>query len=276
MKKCTVLSLAISASLLLAPAAKADSVLEFLVKETREPAGKTQPVLIKDGKIMVKGAGGDANLDFLYSRAQESLVVIDHHKRTFMPVDEQQVNRITRQTEDVQPLLQGLGEQIGKLSPKQRAKWEQMLGGNISLDKIAKAAEAPKPTSLVKTGMGKNVAGIACQQMSVIQGSAPMAEVCLADPATMNISSDDYATIRSLFSFSERLAAKTQGLAGQFGIKIPNIAIHDVAGIPIEMRDLSGENPGSMTLSRIITSAVSPDLMQIPDGYRAEQLTLWK
>ncbi len=89
MKKCAVLSIAISASLLLVPAAKADSVLEFLVKETRAPVGKTQPVLIKDGKVMVKGAGGDAELDVLYSRAQEKLVVIDHHKRTFMPVDEQ-------------------------------------------------------------------------------------------------------------------------------------------------------------------------------------------
>ena len=276
MKNRIISSLAISASLLLVPAAKADSVLEFLVKETRDPAGKTQPVLVKDGQIMVKGAGGDENLDFLYSRAQERLVIIDHHKRTFMPVDEQQVNRIAQQTEDVQPLLKGLGEQIGKLSPKQRDKWEQMLGGNISLDKIAKAAEPQKPSSLVKTGMGKNVAGIACQQMNLIQGTAPMAEVCLADPASMNMSGDDYATIRSLFSFSERLATKTQGLAGQFGVKIPNIAIREVAGIPIELRDLSGENLGSMTLSRILSTAVSPERMQIPNGYRVEQLTLWK
>ena len=275
MKKSTVLSFAISASLL-APVARADSILEFLVKETHAPAAKTQPVLIKDGKIMVKGAGGDAHLDVLYNRAQDELVIIDHRKRTFMPVDEQQVNRIARQTEEVQPLLKGLGEQIRKLSPKQREKWGQMLGNNISLDKIAKASEPAKPTDLVKTGTGKNVAGVACQEMNVIQGSVPMAEICLADPAKMNISSDDYATIRSLFSFSERLAAKTQGLASQFGIKIPNIAIHDAAGIPIEMRDLSGEDLGSMTLSRIITSSVAPDLMQIPSGYKAEQLALWK
>jgi hypothetical protein len=276
MNKCTLLSFALSTSLLLAPAAEADSTLEFLVKETRAPSAKTQPVLIKDGKIMVKGAGGDAHLDVLYDRDRDELVIIDHHKHTFMAVDERQVNRIAQQTEDVQPLLKGLGEQIRKLSPKQREKWGQMLGGNISLDKLAKAAEPLEPASLVKTGTGKNVAGVACQAMNVIQGSAPMAEICLADPAKMNISSDDYATIRALFGFSEKLAAKTQGLAGQFGIKIPNIALHDVAGIPVEMRDLSEEHLGSMTLSRIETSAVSPDLMQIPSGYKAEQLALWK
>jgi len=276
MQKHTVLSLAISASLLLTPLAKADSVLEFLVKETHDPTGKTQPVLIKDGQIMVKGAGGDANLDFLYSRAQESLVVIDHHKRTFMPLDEQQVNRIAQQTEDVQPLLQGLGQQIGKLSPKQREKWESMLGGKVSLDKIAKAAEPAKPANLVKMGGGKTVAGIACQPMNVIQGSKPLAELCLADPAAMKIPSDDYATIRSLFNFSERLAAKTQGLAGQFGIKIPNLALREVFGIPIEVRDLSDENLGSMTLSRTITSAVAADRMKLPEGYRSEQLNFWK
>ena len=276
MKHSAVLSFAISAGLLLAPVARADSILEFLVKETRVDAAKTQPVLIKGGRVMVKGAGGDKNLDVLYDRAQEELVIIDHHKRSFTAVDEQQVNRIARQTEEVQPLLKGLGEQIGKLSPKQREKWGQMLGGNVSLDKIAKAAEPAQPANLVKTGTGKSVAGIACEQMNVIQGSAPMAEICLADPAKLNISSDDYATIRAMLSFSERIAARTRGLAGQFGIKIPHIAMQDVAGIPVEMRDLSDEHLGSMTLSRILTSAVSADQMQIPSGYKAEQLALWK
>lgn len=272
----TIASVFISTGMMLASTAKADSVLEFLIREPDTTTHKTQPVLIKDGKIMVKGAGGNAKLDFLYDRAQDNLVVIDHHKRSFTSLDEQQINRIAQQTEDIQPMLQGLGEQIGKLSPQQRAKWEQMLGGHISLDKIAKAAEPAEPTSLIRTGLGKNVAGIACQQMNLVQGASPMAELCLAEPATLNMPNDDYTTIRALFNFSERLAAKTHGLADQFGVKIPNIDIRNVAGIPIEMRALSTDNLGSMILSRMMISTVAADLMRIPDGYKAEPLTLWK
>ena len=276
MNKRTALSLAFVVSFYYGQMAGADSTLEYLVHESGADAGKTQPVLVKNGKIMVKAAGGDANLDVLYVRDQAKLVIIDHHKRTFTPIDEQQVNRISQQTEEIQPLLQGLGEQLAKVNPKQRAKWEQMLGGNISLDKIAEAAKPAQAVNVVKAGTGKNVAGIACEQMNVIEGKSAMAEFCIADPDKLNLSSDDYATIRSLLTLAEKLAGKTQGLARQFGISIPNIALRDVAGVPIEMRDLSGNNQGSLTLNRIVTSALSDDLLQIPNGYRAEQFQLWK
>jgi len=254
----------------------ADSTLEFLLQETGTPAGKPQPVMIKDGMLLVKGAGGDDHLDLLYSRAKERLTIIDHRKKTFMPVDEQQISKISHQTEDVMPLLQGLGEQMARLTPAQRAKWEDMLGGQISLNKLAKASKPQKPTSIVRTGVGKSVAGFSCEEMNVVQGKATMAEVCLAPPDKLNLSGDDYATIRALFNFSGNLAAKTHGFAEHFGVKIPNLNIREIAGVPIQMRDLSGENLGSLTLNRIVTSEVSKSLMEVPNGYRAEKLTLWK
>jgi hypothetical protein len=256
--------------------ATADSMLEFLIQDSGITAGKPQPVLIKDGMLLVKGAGGDEQLDLLYSRAKERLTIIDHRKKTFMPVDEQQISNISHQTEDFMPLLQGLGEQMAKLTPAQRARWEDMLGGKVSLDKLANASKPQKPTSVVKTGVGRSVAGVNCEAVNVIQGKATMAEVCLAAPNELNLSKDDYATIRSLFNFSGNLAAKTHGFAEHFGVKIPNVKLQDFAGVPIQMRDLSGEKLGSLTLSRIVTSELSGDLMQIPSGYHPEKLSLWK
>lgn len=253
--------------------AAADSTLDYTVIEAANPAGKSQPVLIKDGRVMVKGAGGDSKLDVLYSRNDDSLFIIDHRKHSYMTLDQQQLARFGRQAEALQPLLQGFGEQLGKLSPEQRAKWQQMLGGDIPLDQIAEAAKPAESASVVRTGAEKNVAGIACEQMQLFEGRAKTAEFCLADPQHLNLSGDDYATIRSLLSFSEKLAGTTQGLAGQFGIKLPNVRVQDLAGVPVEMREFSKRGQSSMTLNRIVTSAVASDLMRIPDGYRSQPLT---
>jgi hypothetical protein len=222
---------------------------------------------------MVKGAGGDSKLDVLYTRDDESLFIIDHRKHSFMTLDQQQLARFGRQAEALQPLLQGFGEQLGKLPPEQRAKWEQMLGGNVSLDQIAEAAKPAESASVVRTGTARNVGGIDCEQMNLFQGKSKTGDFCLADPKRLNLSGDDYATLRSLLNFSEKLAGTTQGLAGQFGIKLPNIRVQELSGVPVEMREFSNRGQSSMTLNRIVTSAVAADLMRIPDGYRSEPLT---
>ena len=73
----------------------------------------------------------------------------------------------------------------------------------------------------------------------------------------------------------ERLAAKSQRLAGQFGLAIPIIALPEVKGIPIAVKDLSREGRGSITLRRIRTKPVSSGLMSLPGGYAAKPLSFW-
>ena len=270
------LCLTICASLALSSIAHADIVLEYLVKESGVSTATTQDIAIKNDQIMVKAAGGDKNFDLLYRHAAESVVIVDHRKGTLMTVDEQQVDRINQQAQNVQPLLQGLGEQIAKLPPDQRQTLQELLGDNASLVMNDKAAAPSAPTRLVPTGVKREVAGIRCQVMRVMQRATSLAEVCLADAATMKISDNDAATIRALFGFYERLALKSQGLACQLGVTFPNIAAREVTGIPIEFRGLSCKDNGSMTLRRINTSIVSPELMRIPSGYKAVPLALWQ
>jgi hypothetical protein len=250
----------------------AESLMEFQVDRGKRSA--MQPVMIKDGTVLVKSAGGDGNLDILYEQANERLILIDHKKQRFTPVTDEKVSRIARQAEDVQPLLQGFSEQLRKLSPKQRAKWESMLGG-ISLDQFDSARRAAESTKLMKTGVGKKVAGISCEQMNVVKGSAKAAEFCLADPAALKLPKDDSATIRSLIEFTQRLAAHAQGLSTQFGIELPASGIASLAGIPVEMRDFSGKHPVVMTLSRVGGGAVPSDSLKVPAGYRPKELALW-
>ena len=268
------LFLTICASLALPTITNADVVLEYMVKGINVSAATTQDIAIKNDQIMVKAAGGDKNLDLLYRHATENLVIVDHRKGTLMTVDEQQVDLINQQTQNVQILLQGLGGQIAKLSPEQRQQLQELLGDNVSLDMIAKAAEPQAPTRLVPAGV-REVAGIHCRAMRVMQGATPVAEVCLADASTMKILDKDAATIRAFFGFYERLALKSQELTRQLGLTFPNSAAREVTGIPIEFRGLSHKDNGTMILLRSSTSPVSPELMRVPSGYKAVPLKLW-
>lgn len=256
--------------------ASADTTLEYRVEKPGAKLGRLQSLQIKDGRILLKGVDVDGGRDFLYSSAPEQLFVIDHRAHKVMTLDENQINHLAKQTEAVQPLLRGFGEQIAKLDPKQRAKWEGILGGKVSLDNIAAAAQPSVPTSIVRTGVGKKVGGIACEQMKVFQGKTQTAEFCLADPAKLDMQAADYAALRSLLGFSERLASKTQGLAKQFGVSLPDLDLHDLAGVPVELSEVSGAKPVSLRLNRILAQSVSPEGMQIPEGYQSEPFKLWK
>lgn len=253
---------------------RADTVLEFMVKKSQASAATPQSVAIKDGRIMVKAAGGDASTDLLYSQAEDSVTIVDHGERTVMTVNEAQVGRINEQAEGVEPLLQGLGAQIAKLSPEERRKWQEIIGDSVSLEKIAKGTEAPEPIRLVALGAAK-VAGVKCQKTVVREGAAPLAELCLAEAAAIRIPPSDYATIRALLALYERLAQRSQKLARRMGLAVPVITMGKVKGVPILLRDLSRDEHGTLTLSRIKTAPVPPGRMSIPAGYAAKPLALW-
>jgi hypothetical protein len=191
-----------------------------------------------------------------------------------MTVDEAQISRINEQAKGVQPLLQGIGDQIAKLSPQERKKWQEMLGDSISLDKIATAAEPVAAIRLAPAGATK-VAGFPCRKTRLMQGKTPLAELCLAEQAAIKIPDNDYATIRSLLALYGKLADKSQKLARQIGLAVPTIAIDKTKGVPILVRDLSRDEQGSATLCHVNTAPVAPESMLIPSGYAAKPLTLW-
>lgn len=250
----------------------ADSVVDFRVESGKSTS--VQPVLIKQGVVLVKAAGGDPNLDILYEKSRERLVLIDHKKQVFTVVTDEKVVKIAQLAEDVQPLLQGLGEQLKKLSPKQRAKWEDMLGG-ISLDRFDEAKRAAQSTKLMKTGISKTVAGISCQEMDVVRRGTRAAEFCLADPGALKLPGDDAATLQSLVAFTQRLASRAEGLGSQFGIELPVGSLASLAGVPVEMREIGGKRPVALTLSGVSDQGFPPDSLEVPAGYRPKELSLW-
>lgn len=111
--------------------------------------------------------------------------------------------------------------------------------------------------------------------MNVLKGKARAAEFCLANPAALKLSDSDAATLSALIGFTQRLAARAQGLGSQFGIALPASGIAELAGVPVEMREFGGKHPLAMTLNRVSADTTAEGDLTVPEGYRSKELALW-
>ncbi|QFY42203.1 hypothetical protein F6R98_05800 [Candidatus Methylospira mobilis] len=255
---------------------RADSTLEYLADANKSAGRQTHSVLIKSGKILIQAAEGSTQYNLLYQSAPETLFIIDHKKRSVQTLNEQQINSMAKTSETVQPLLQGFSKQLAQLDPQQRAKWQQMLGNSVSLDKISEAAKPPKSASLLDTGKKRTVSGISCKQINVLTDNVPSAELCLASQGNLHMNDNDYATFKSLFNFADKVVTSSRGLASQFGVNIPSFSLTDIDGIPVAINDLNKNGNGNISLQRLSGAAIADEKMQVPQDYKSEAFALFK
>lgn len=253
-----------------APFSSADSSLNYRLNG----GDVLQPVLVKEGRVLIPGLDAGDRRDFLFDRARGEAVMIDHKSQSFVLLNDQTIDRLTRQSEPLQPLIAGLGAQLGKLSPEQRAKWQSMLGG-IDLDKVASAARRNSATGSARREGHRKVGAFDCDRVSVLSGKKKVAELCVSQAAALGLPAEDYGTIRSLFDFAQHVAVKTKGFSSLMGWSIPVVPVRDIPGVPVEIRDLSGSRAESLSLASIEPAVGNAGSMNIPEGYRREQLKLW-
>lgn len=255
------------------PPVAAASVIDFIVATDGNVV--PQPVIIDHGTILVKGAGGDKNLDILFERGAERLVLIDHQRRRFTPVTRERVDQLANRFEDIRPLLKGLAGQIAKLPPAQRAKWDALLGG-FPIERYVAARAETEQTRLSKTRQIKTVAGIDCESIEMVRAGRTATEFCLANPSVLPLAAEDSATLEAMLTWLKKLALRAEDLLGLFGVDLAANALGDLPGLPIEIQQARGDRPLTMTLKRIAQTAPQDAVaLAIPAGYELRRLNLW-
>ena len=250
----------------------AGSILEYAVSHGGHSG--LQTVTISNGEIVIKAAGGDSSLDIVFEQTGKRLTLVDHRRQRYTPVTEEAIAKLAGQVEDVTPLLRGLGEQLRGLDARQRAKWEKMLGG-FPLDAFAVAQHTLQGITLEAAGTGKEIAGVPCKSLQ-LKGERfhPMA-LCIADPGMLGLSAHDTAAVQSLVAVAHAVAVRAHGLASRLGLALSNQHLDTLAGVPVEIRELKGTHPLSMTLKRKQPTTVEVAPYHIPENYPADRLRLW-
>lgn len=253
------------------PTAMAAGILSYSVMQGGHKA--VQTVNIQNGQVWITHAGGDNKTDVLFDRTTNQWVLIDHRRQRYTPVNEETVRKLGSQIETMTPLVKGLGDQIRRLNPQQRSKWEKMLNG-FPLDAFDQVRKELKTTQLKATGKTQTVSGVRCEVMQLKTGHGDM-ELCLAQPQALGLTTEDADTLQALTTFSQQLALRAHGLASPFGLAIARTDLTKLAGIPILVRVTHQRNPLSMTLEHCETIKTPLQPLRIPESYRADKLRLW-
>ncbi|BBL71728.1 hypothetical protein [Methylogaea oryzae] len=279
MKSLYRLSGAIAMALTVAQPALADAVINLNVSQQNPKAQSGEPVrlLVHEGKVLLGMPAAAEGKDLRFDRAQNLFHVIDHRRRNVMAVDEAAVIQLTDQAQAMLMMARGFSEQLSLLPPKQRAKLEKMIGGEGAL------AQLNKPNNGKMTGKqsfhangGKVVGGISCQRLEVLGNGGKLAELCLAKAGSTPLAEQDYATLEAMRQQAQRLAQRAAPLAQQFGFPLPPLDDAKLSGLPVEMRNLSGNNRETVTLTQISSEAVSPQSVELPADYKTRPLSAWK
>lgn len=249
----------------------ADSSLQYRLQGRHEGV---QTILVGAGKVLIQSLASKEGKDLLFDQSRSEATLIDHKQSTFITVNDETIDRLGRQSAPLQPLIAGLGAQMDKLTPQQRAKWQSMLGG-IDLDKVANAATSQSPARITKQEGPRTVGAFSCDPVLISRGKKKLAEVCLSQADQVGLPAEDYATIRALLDFAGHLVEKTQGLGSLMGFSIPVVAVKELPGVPVEIRDVSGKRNETLSLASIDRTDLGAVNMQVPANYRNQPLKLW-
>lgn len=257
------------------PLCLAEVSLTYQFNEGQGKAEKAYKLLLKDGFVAVKQAGGVGREEYLFASATKQLFLVDHLKKTVSVLDENQIVDFNRQATTLKPIIQGFGDQLSKLNPKQRAKWEAMLGGNVSLDGIGEATKAQEAYKLVNQGQHKSALGVACQQVAVQQGNLVTGGLCVAKAEDLKISPADYASLQALFGFAQQAADQAQGIGKLLGLKLPPLQFKGLEGVPVEAKEAK-EKGLALRLEKVEQGPIPAENLVAPSGYKLEKFRLWK
>ena len=249
----------------------ASSILDYEVKLGSKRT--MQEVSVGNDLVVVKTVGGDPALDLYFDPQKRRLSIVDHHKKTFMPITEPQIEKLAGHIEDIAPLVNGLGDQIRHLDPAHKAKWERMIGG-APLDAFDTAKKELKHFSIKGTQKLHHVAGFECRAFNLKSDSMGTSSICIIGHAALGLPEGESQSIRHLITFMHSLLKNVHRVASNFGAVIASDAIEQLSGIPIEIKSNSPKTKVSMELSSIRLNQPSPDKTW-PTEYKMVDFKLW-
>ena len=243
------------------------TTIDFTLKQQGQ-ADTVQVSYFDAGKALIKAAGGDPNIDLLFQQSTETMTIINHQDGSTLDINAEKVSALASQASGVMDLVrQQLTEQMKNMSAEQREQMQKMIEGMGGGQLIQPPPPPPQKKSLQATGVQK-INGFTCNQTEVYEGGQKVAEVCTAPADVLGIPAADFAVIEAMRAMSDKLRDETAKISGQMGQSLPQFGEAEIAGVPVQMKDKSGN---SMTITQI-KPGIGDVTLNKPAGYVAKQM----
>lgn len=234
-----------STALLAVGAAAADTTLIY------DQGADAFKVRIRPGEVRIddnsdrwqlyrREAGADSGAIFSVAPAQD----------TYVRMDADTAGRIKTRMAELRAQME---RELAKLPPAQREIARAALAEQLPSLKQGKVN-----VELRTTGDTDRVAGIECKVVQVLRDGAPQETLCLAEPAALGMSAEEFATVEAMFALMQTMLAGT----GLESVGLPYLRLN---GMPIRYQDaLSGKK---RTLSVVAHDKLSDLVFEIPPAY---------
>ncbi len=233
-----------------------------------------QRLLVSDGKVAIYG---DPNVDrptLVYDRSQSALTFINHSDRQFTVISEKWAKQASDRFKlAMKRMNEQMQKQLENMSPQQRSLYQQ---GRMMMPMMQPMMGGSATTSLSRTYMPsfgtQKYGDFSCRRVDVMEGVNRVAQLCVAEPAAVQIPQEDYQTLRAMLQTIANLSR--QG-GFNYGFKAPEFSGSvggNTHGIVVQQQDTNAKT--SYTLQSVGTEPVEAANFSPPRDYLEAEIPL--
>ncbi|HZR71114.1 MAG TPA: hypothetical protein VFB01_18895 [Burkholderiales bacterium] len=263
------LSVAVALSLVAPVSAAAAGALVVRTETTfldrKQPTTRSGKVMLAGDRLRAEVPAGprpqDGDVVLVFRGDRDALYVLEPSDRSYVQIDRESVEWVTGQLDAVRGEVRA---QMKGMSPETRARMEEVLDATGLSEPNGKAAEI----RLVATGKTASTAGRSCREHTILRGSRPIGDACIADYATLGMTRSDLDPARRLATVAAELTRGMPG-GGIGGVAMDPAAIAALDGVPIRVRVRDEDVPATETrVLGVERAAVAPEAFAPPPGWR--------
>ncbi len=234
-----------------------------------------QALHVNDQRAWMKGFGGNNRWDLIFDAPTTTWALIDHQQQETLAFRQKDLRKIEGQINALSPLLQGLKGSLKTPPGNQEGLLQNLLKKGHP---EGKGTSDPKaPTWTVKaTGTKEHVGRFTCLPFEIHHGSKEGLTICPLSISHLDIPHDERATLSRLLEEATGILMTAQGLIATK--TIPSLTEKDLkrlTGLPLSVRSLTPNQPGSLRLESIDIQAHSDEEPRWPQNYRQRKIKLW-
>lgn len=190
----------------------------------------------------------------LYRDTQRRFYLVDDSRKSYQQMDESTGKALQQQLSAIQQQMEA---QLAAMPPEQREMMRQMM------PKLPGAASGSQ-YRVEETGDPREVAGYACQPVTVYKDDKADEALCLAQPKALGVAAEDFAVLKRMGELMSEVAAS-------FGAGSMAAVLKAMEALPVEHRKPGAAKP-SARLQSSESGAIAADRFAIPEGYQQRAL----